>query len=656
LFNRLKIAAKLLIGFGALLLLLAGIASFSTVNSLNSRASIEELAKYKTNEVMDQNIQRRIQEGRMHIWMALGSGDQGHWKLSDEAFKAAGDKIDELAKNTADPGRRAKVQQWAGLLQNFKDVLSRFRSFSGQNEALSTPEGKALFANALKIGADISSFSDALGQEYESAAAKTESDAKDSASFAVALATGAGVASLLIGLGLAFLIGRSIRQPIIDLTRVMDSLAKGDLAVSVPNVTEGNEIGEMARSVEVFKHNAEERARLEAETAANRAAAEAERERTAAERARAAEEQAQVVRRLGEGLKTLAAGDLTARLSDGFTEAYAQIRSDFNEAIDKLKETMLAVVSSADTIQTGTREISTASDDLSRRTEQQAASLEETAAALTEITATVKKAAEGAGHARHVVAAADEDAKKSAVVVREAVEAMSAIAKSSQQIGQIIGVIDEIAFQTNLLALNAGVEAARAGDAGKGFAVVASEVRALAQRSAEAAKEIKGLISTSTTQVDHGVKLVAETGRSLERIMTQVTELNAVVGDIAAGAQEQATGLDQINTAINQMDMVTQQNASMVEQSTAASHSLSQETSQLTGLIGQFQVGRVRSEDSLRRELQKAAPHAFRQAAKGAPTPARAEARTPQARPTRTASKATVNRAAASDDAGWKEF
>ena len=189
---------------------------------------------------------------------------------------------------------------------------------------------------------------------------------------------------------------------------------------------------------------------------------------------------------------------------------------------------------------------------------------------------------------------------------------MDAIAKSSQEIGQIIGVIDEIAFQTNLLALNAGVEAARAGDAGRGFAVVASEVRALAQRSAEAAKQIKALILASRTQVNDGVKLVAETGDSLERIVTQVAEINGVVGEIAAGAKEQALGLEQINIAINQMDQVTQKNATMVEEATAASHSLSQETAQLSGLIGQFQVGRLNKAD-LRNELQKAVPHAFRQ-------------------------------------------
>jgi methyl-accepting chemotaxis protein len=308
---------------------------------------------------------------------------------------------------------------------------------------------------------------------------------------------------------------------------------------------------------------------------------------------------------------------------------------------------MLNVVSSTDAIQSGSQEISTASEDLSRRTEQQAASLEETAAALDEIVATVKKAAEGAGHARQVVAEADIDAKKSMVVVSQAVEAMAAITKSSQQIGQIIGVIDEIAFQTNLLALNAGVEAARAGEAGRGFAVVASEVRALAQRSAEAAKEIKRLITASTVEVENGVKLVGETGKSLERIMAQVTEINGIVTDIASGAQEQATGLIEINTAINQMDQVTQQNAAMVEESTAASHSLSQETEQLAGLMGQFRVGLADAKGSMRKGLKKAAPHAFREPV--APPAAKA------ARPVRTARAAKAANGGGGD-AGWEEF
>ena len=315
---------------------------------------------------------------------------------------------------------------------------------------------------------------------------------------------------------------------------------------------------------------------------------------------------------IGTGLARFANSDFDHSIDRVFLPAFEQLRVDYNKAHETLRSTLLQIADGADAIQSGTREISTAADDLSKRTEQQAASLEETAAALDEITATVKKSAEGADHARQAVACADEDAKRSAVVVRQAVDAMDAIAKSAQQIGNIIGVIDEIAFQTNLLALNAGVEAARAGDAGRGFAVVASEVRALAQRSADAAKEIKSLISSSTTQVDHGVKLVAETGKSLERILVQVGDLNGVVAEIASGAREQATALGEVNSAINQMDQVTQQNAAMVEETTAASHALSSETQRLSELVGRFQIGRPANQDSIDHQVRKVAPHAIK--------------------------------------------
>ena len=284
-------------------------------------------------------------------------------------------------------------------------------------------------------------------------------------------------------------------------------MAGGDKTIEVPAQDRADEIGEMAKAVLVFRDAAVENARLEREAAEHRAQTEGERERNEqAQREAIEQERAIVANSIGVGLAKLAAKDLTYRMSSDIPEAYRKLQTDFNAAIGQLEEAMQSVTDSTNAIHSGTEEISTAADDLSRRTEQQAASLEETAAALEEITATVKKSAEGATHARQVVAAADEDAKKSALVVRQAVEAMDAIAKSAQQISQIIGVIDEIAFQTNLLALNAGVEAARAGDAGRGFAVVASEVRALAQRSAEAAKEIKGLITASTRQVENGVE------------------------------------------------------------------------------------------------------------------------------------------------------
>jgi methyl-accepting chemotaxis protein len=289
-------------------------------------------------------------------------------------------------------------------------------------------------------------------------------------------------------------------------------------------------------------------------------------------------------------LEALAVGDLTARIGINFTPKVQSLKDAVNTAMDKLQDAMRIVSSGTETIRSSTDEITVASDDLASRTERQAASLEETAAALEEITATVKKTSESAAYALQMVEGARGDAQHSGEVVARAVDAMGGIEVSSRQIGQIIGVIDEIAFQTNLLALNAGVEAARAGDAGRGFAVVASEVRALAQRSAEAAKEIKTLILASDRQVKAGVELVGETGAALGHIVDRVGQINKVVSEIAAAAQEQAISLAQVNTGVNQMDQVTQQNAAMVEQSTAAAHSLAQETEELAHLMARFKV------------------------------------------------------------------
>jgi methyl-accepting chemotaxis protein len=298
---------------------------------------------------------------------------------------------------------------------------------------------------------------------------------------------------------------------------------------------------------------------------------------------------------LGLGLKALAEKRIDYRITKPFIAQYDSLRMDFNESVETLEETIRSINENAVGVTSGAGEITQASDDLSRRTEQQAASLEETAAALDEITASVRKTAEGANEAREVVAVAKTDAARSSDVVKETVAAMSGIENSSKQIGNIIGVIDEIAFQTNLLALNAGVEAARAGDAGRGFAVVATEVRALAQRSADAAKEIKTLISASGAQVATGVRLVGETGIALGRTLEQVEQINRLVREIAASAQEQATGLGEVNTAVNQMDQVTQQNAAMVEEATAASHSLAGEAAELGRLVGQFQLSQSKA-------------------------------------------------------------
>ena len=412
--------------------------------------------------------------------------------------------------------------------------------------------------------------------------------ARSAALWAIALSTLAACSLVLIGF---FLFARSIGGAIARLTRVMAQLAAGDLTVDVPGQARSDETGAMARAVQVFKQAAIDKARLELASAEQRRATAAAEERMRLERETMAQCQLAVVGGLAGGLKRLAEGDLTVRLPEPFATEYESLRADFNAAVAQLQSTMGVIVTNTAGLRSGASEITQAADDLSRRTEQQAASLEQTAAALDEITATVRKTADSANAARAMVGVAKADAEHSGAVVQDTVQAMSAIESSAREISQIIAVIDEIAFQTSLLALNAGVEAARAGDAGRGFAVVASEVRALAQRSASAAKEIKALISTSSTQVGRGVQLVDETGRSLVRIVDQVAKMSALVADIAGSAEEQASGLAQVNTAINQMDQVTQQNAAMVEQSTAASHGLAHDTAELERLTAKFRIG-----------------------------------------------------------------
>ncbi len=360
---------------------------------------------------------------------------------------------------------------------------------------------------------------------------------------------------------------------------------------------------------------------------------EAERREAEAARAAAEADQKAALDAVTAALHSLAEGDLKMRISDDLAGAFGPLKSDFNGATVALEKAIASVARSANAIGSGSAEIGQAADDLSRRTEQQAASLEETAAALDQLTASVKRATSGAGEAASKVVAARAQAEHSGRIVQNAVTAMSEIEKSSREISQIIGVIDEIAFQTNLLALNAGVEAARAGEAGRGFAVVASEVRSLAQRSAEAAKEIKALISASSAQVESGVKLMAETGKVSEDIIVQVAEINSLVAQIASSSQEQSTGLGEVNIAVNQMDQATQQNAAMVEQTTAAVHSLRAQVSELLRTVSGFSIEG------------------------GASTPQARRASPPRTVPKRTGYAVQGNTALTAGDAdGWEEF
>jgi len=543
-------------------------------------------------------------------------------------------------------------------------VLAKLDSF------WSTPEG-AFATNLLKTfdalqsytpaGTDHDRWIDAMEKRRLFAADRVDEASGELVRLANSQATAASndlwtISGLLLGLiaivaCFGFLVVRGLSKSIRGIGDRMASLAGGNTEEAIPYADRTDGIGDMARSVEVFREAAIRNNELEAEAEANRRRSEIE--RLELQRQAEAEAEArlnQATGALAASLRRLADGDMLCEVHEAFAPQFEGLRHDFNTSVRQLRDALLSVGSSVATVNSGSREISDASDDLSKRTEQQAASLEETAAALEEITANVVATSKRTSEARDIVRDARTRADQSGEVVRNAVVAMERIEKSSQQIGQIIGVIDEIAFQTNLLALNAGVEAARAGEAGKGFAVVAQEVRELAQRSANAAKEIKGLISNSAVAVSEGVKLVSDTGEGLGVIEQLVQTVNGHMDAIATAAQEQSVGLAQVNTAVNHMDQSTQQNAAMVEEMNAAGAGLAQESAKLSDLLSHFQLGNSPSgqlRETAARMRAPAAPAPVSRPAAAAPASRQAPSRPPVAH---------GNAAIAQSADEWEEF
>ncbi len=394
------------------------------------------------------------------------------------------------------------------------------------------------------------------------------------------------LAALISVAAVSVLARAMVGRPIASIGERVDALGRGDLGSEVPHRSHGAEVGSLARSIDALRLAMLEKRAAEEMMAAEREALDLRRQENDGARVAAVKLQAAVVRLISAALARVAEGDLTTRLKVDVPRDCGNLKDDFNRAMDRLQETMDAVVTTGRQIRAEAVGVFEAAGDLAQRTERQSAEVEQVTAATREVTRSLTETASGVGHARSAVEAAKEDAGRGRVVVGKATTAMSGIERSAEQIGRIVGVIDEVAFQTNLLALNAAVEAARAGEAGRGFTIVAQEVRALAQRCGEAAKEIKALISVSSGEVRNGAQLVAETGAAIERLADKVGDIGGMVTTIARSANDQATSLRGVNTVLNAMAAANQENAAAADQFTSASRGLARQARTLAVLAG----------------------------------------------------------------------
>lgn len=589
--KNMSVSAKGFVAFGLLAIIAIVTCSFIYVQAAATEALVEENMALieERNEVM--LLREFVADANLALKQFLLTGDSemvGKYNDSNSQItKHTATLLDELKTNLPEEAALVAkaietVKIWqTSVVDRQMDLMRHPMTVDLARAIELTGEGAGLL---VKFNNEMNSVDAALQKRADHAL----SNQTDALNAVETISLAASVLVTVVAAFLGFLNFRLVSQPLGNLAQVTGRLADGDLDVKI-DADGKDEIGRMADAVKIFREAAIANRRLEAEAIENRKHAEEDRietqqraEADAAERLRVATSD------LGAGLKRLASGDLSFRLEKEFAPDFEALRHDFNASVEHLGSTLASVSSSTSMMGTGTREIANATGDLAKRTELQAAALEETAAAVEEITVNVRNSTERTDDAKKTAAEATKSAQRSAEIVGNAEQAMERIEASSQEISNILSVMDEIAFQTNLLALNAGVEAARAGEAGKGFAVVAQEVRELAQRSASAAKEIKELISKSSIEVTSGVGLVRDTGEALTTIGTFIVEINEHMESIAISAKEQSQGLTEVNQAIGQMDQTTQQNAAMVEESNAASADLAGEAGKLRDLMVDF--------------------------------------------------------------------
>jgi methyl-accepting chemotaxis protein len=535
--SNLKITSRLLIGFGLLVLAIAGLGSYSVYSAQDTSTILERVVRLKTDEALNERVLKRVDEGRVAMWKALATEDQSNWDKAAASFKIAADRLVELEAGTFNPQRLAAVKELRTLLQTYQDRAAVLKSFRGKNVALDTPEGKAAMAGTSEISTKIDGVADPLAASYEAAAKQAANSAVESLAFGIKIAIAIGAFSVLLGMALSWFVSRSISVPIKAMTAAMGTLAGGNTSIEIPAAANKDEIGDMAKAVKVFKDNMIEADRLRADQEQAKARAEAEK--------RAA----------------------MNKMADEFESSVKGIVQMVSSASTELQTTAQSMSATAEETSRQSTAVAAASEQATTNVQTVASAAEELSSSIAEISRQVAESTRIAGQA-----VTDADNTNSQV---------QALAEAAQKIGDVVKLINDIAGQTNLLALNATIEAARAGEAGKGFAVVASEVKSLATQTAKATEDISAQIKSIQGATTDSVRAIQGIGQTIGRI-------NEIATTIASAVEEQGAATKEIARNVQQASAGTAEVSSNISGVTKAAGETGAASTQVLGAAGEL--------------------------------------------------------------------